>query len=206
MMDPNDAREALERALCDYTGARYCIATTRCLTALQACCEYLKVKEVTIPERTYNGVPNAIYRGGGVVSYIDTHWSGGFPLIPYPIFDYARRLTSGMYKKGQFQCLSFGPNKVLDQGEGGAILFDDPNARSFLRNIGHDGRTPKVHPRDDNFMVGMTCGPMKPWVATAILDKLSRLPRHNPDSSNSDYPDLSKTDWNGIWQEQQMRF
>ncbi len=157
---------------------------------------------MTIPARTYNGVVNAIYRAGGTVKCTHTVWAGEFQLVPYPIWDSARRLTFDMYRPGSYQCLSFGPGKVLAHGEGGAILFDDAKANKELRNTGFDGRNPGMDPRDDTFSIGMTCGPMKPWTATAILDKLNRLPLHNLNAQNSEYADLSEVDWDKVWKTQ----
>ncbi len=201
MNDPSVA--AFEKALCEYTGAPYAVAVKRCCIALKGCCEYLGVKEVTIPKRTYEFVPQTLVRSGVVVCFDDGDWVGGYSLRPHPIFDYARRFCPGMYEPGQYQCLSFHRSKILGHTEGGAVLTDNEKAVRWLRQWRDDGRQ-----RSGNFTMIGESGLMYPDIAVNLTLKLHWLkqyyPDGHPDLPNSDYPDLSKTDWNGIWREQMM--
>lgn len=181
-----------EKAICEYTGAPYCVTVNSCTMALLLACKYLNVKEVEIPKRTYVSVPMSIIHAGGKVRFRDDEWVGSYPLYPYPIWDSARRFTSRMYKPGQFICLSFHWSKTLGIQQGGAILHDNPEADQWLRKARFDGRTEGVAPKDDTFeTLGYHCY-MSPEIAAEGLVRLSFLPLDNADLPNSDYPDLSK--------------
>jgi len=107
-----------EETIADYTGAPYAVSTDNCTDALLLCCEYLGVEEVTIPSRTYLSVPQSILHAGGNLKFRDYRWKGVYQLEPYPIYDAAKRLTSGMYIPGSLMCLSFHIKKHLKIGKG----------------------------------------------------------------------------------------
>ncbi len=215
MNDP--AVEAFEAALCEYTGAPFAVAMKRCCIALKGCCEYLGVHHVTLPKCTYEFVPATLVRSGIAVDFDDRHWSGGYRLDPSPVWDYARRFRPGMYVRGEYHCLSFHRSKILGHTEGGAVLTDNWHALYWLRQWRDDGRLRSARPYWDGQenlhspMVGES-GLMYPEIAVALEKRLywrrTFYDRHfgpHPDLPNSDYPDLSKTDWNGLWREQQTR-
>lgn len=179
-----------ERALCEYTGAPYAVATTSCTMALLLACKWHKVDEVEIPKRTYVGVPMSILNVGGKVKFRDHEWVGGYQLYPYPIFDYARLLTSGMYLGGMM-CLSFHWSKHLSVGQGGAILHDDPKADEWLRKARFDGRSERG---ESTFDVLGYHAYMMPRDAAEGLTRLAILPKNNEPLPNSDYPDLSQVE------------
>ena len=181
-----------EKELCRYTGARFAVTTTSCTMALLLACAYNAVETVEIPRRTYVSVPMSIIHAGGTVRFRDQDWYGEYQLDPYPIWDCARRFTSGMYIAGRFQCVSFHWSKILGPGQGGAILHDDPNADKWLRKARFDGRTEGVAPKDDTFtMIGWHAY-MSPETAAEGIMRLSLLPEHNDDLWTDDYPDLSE--------------
>jgi len=180
-----------ETALCQYTGARYAVAVNSCTMALLLACAYLRVKEVTIPKRTYVSVPMSIIHAGGTVRFEDEEWVGQYQLKPYPVWDAARRFTSNMYMPHDYQCVSFHWNKILGIQQGGAILHDDWVADKWFRRARFDGITEGVAPKDDNPMLGWHCY-MSPEVAAAGLVRLHHLPKRNADMPNDDYPDLSQ--------------
>lgn len=191
-MNPFQVVKDFEEALCEYTGAKYAVTTTSCTMALLLACAYLKVDDVYIPKRTYVSVPMSISHAGGVVNFDNRKWSKGYQLKPYPIWDFARWMEKGMYKKGQFQCLSFHWTKVLGMGQGGAILHDDKKADEWLRRARFDGRKEGVAPKDDTFeFEGWHCY-MSPRDAAEALTRLATLPDKNEPKGNIDYPDLSK--------------
>ncbi len=203
MQDPSVV--AFEQALCDYTGAPYAVAVKRCCIALKGCCEYLGVRAVTIPRRTYGFVPATLVRSNILVRFDDRSWSGGYDLRPYPVWDYARRFRPGMYVRSEYQCLSFHRSKILGHTEGGAVLTDDAWAVRWLRQWRDDGRKRS----GDEEMIGES-GLMYPDIAVNLTLKLhwrkTFYDKHfgpHPDLPNSDYPDQSLIDWNGTWKAQQ---
>lgn len=179
-----------EHAIARYTGAPYCVAVNSCTMALLLACAWHKVAEVCIPRFTYVGVPMSIIHAGGMVSFRDENWEGEYRLEPYPIWDAARRFTSGMYHDGAFQCISCHWSKILGLQQGGAILHDSHDADLWLRRARFDGRTEGVQPKEDRFILGWHCY-LSPEIAAQGLVRLSFLPKHNPDLPWSDYPDLS---------------
>jgi len=205
MKSPFNVVKDFEAALCEYTGAPYAVTVNSCTMAILLSCKYFfnhvkvcywppgRKNDLMIPSRTYVSVPQSIIHAGGQVCFNDhEEWLGEYQLFPAPIWDSARKFTSGMYKKGQFQCVSFHTTKILGDTQGGAILHDDPEADKWFRKARFDGRTEGVAPKDDNFdMIGYHCY-MSPDVAARLLHKLSVLPKHNDPIPNDDYPDLSK--------------
>lgn len=195
---PYEVTRRFEAALCEYTGARYAVAVNSGTAALQLCCEWHFEQDkgcaglVEIPKHTYVSVPCAIMQAGGYVEFTDEEWSGEYNLAPYPIWDSARRFTSGMYRAGQFQCVSFAAAKILGAEQGGAILHDDADADAWFRRMRFDGRAEGVDPLEDTFdLVGHHCI-MIPSVAATLLVRLHHLPRNNEDLPHYEYPDLSK--------------
>lgn len=196
MISPYKVTRDLEVELAAYTGAPYVVAVNSGTAALLLSCEWLrklKLKNpVSIPRRTYVSVPMAILRAGWRVTFDDRSWRGEYQLKPLPVWDCARRFTSGMYRAGDFQCVSFSTTKILGIEQGGAILHDDPEADKWFRRMRFDGRTEGVNPKDDTFdVVGHHCI-MLPSIAAQLLLKLHHLPQHNEDLPVYEYPDLAE--------------
>ena len=190
-MNPHNVTRDFEKALCEYTGAPYAVAVNSCTMALLLACKYVGVEEVTIPKRTYVSVPMSIKLAGGKVKFENRRWRGAYQLKPYPIWDSARRFTSGMFKGG-FWCVSFHASKILGVEQGGAILHDSKDADYWLRRLRFDGRSEGIAPKDDNFpVIGYHCY-LSPSVAAQGILKLYSLPKRNADLKNDPYPDLSK--------------
>ena len=189
-MNPHQVTRDFEKAVCEYTGAPFCVAVNSCTMALLLACAWHKVETVSIPRFTYIGVPMSIIHAGGNVVFDDREWTGSYSLNPYPIRDSARRFTSGMYRGGM-ECVSFHWSKILGLQQGGAVLHDDPEADAWLRKARFDGRTEGVAPKDDDFTLGWHCY-LSPEIAALGLVRLSFLPKHNADLPNDPYPDLSK--------------
>lgn len=195
MGSPYQVTKDLESALSEYTGAPFVVCVNSASVALQLACTYLiggQMRNIEIPRRTYVSVPCAIILSGNKVAWRDERWRGEYQLKPLPVWDSARRFTSGMYRKGAFQCVSFSTSKILGIEQGGAILHDNADADAWFRRMRFDGRAEGVDPRDDTFnLVGLHCI-MLPSIAAQLLLKLYHLPRHNEDLKEYDYPDLSK--------------
>ena len=195
-MNPYQVTRDFEAALCEYTGAPYAVAVNSCTAALQLTCqlwlEDRKNQKVHIPKHTYCSVPMSIIHAGGTPIFENRKWGGAYQLDPLPIFDCARRFTSGMYVPGQYQCVSFSAAKILGIEQGGAILHDTSDADKWFRRMRFDGRQEGVDPLDENFsLIGHHCI-MLPSIAAQALLRLSHLPKHNDDMSDYPYPDLSQ--------------
>lgn len=204
MGNPYDVVRQFETALCDYTGAKYAVTVNSCTMALLlAVAVHFKgglyngankspfLVPVEIPKRTYVSVPMSIIHAGAHPSFRDEEWSGAYQLKPLPIWDSARRFTSGMFAANTMQCVSFHWSKTLGIQQGGAILHDNPYADAWLRRARFDGRREGITPKRDDFdFIGWHCY-MSPEVAAEGLMRLSLLPIHNADLPNDDYPDLS---------------
>jgi len=190
-LNPYQVTRDFEAALCEYTGARYAVAVNACTAALLLCMEWFKPALVTIPRHTYCSVPQAVLRGGCGFAWRDEYWRGAYQLAPLPVWDCARRFTSGMYQAGQFQCVSFSAAKIMGIEQGGAILHDNETADDWFRKMRFDGRTEGTLPAADTVtLVGHHCI-MLPSIAAQALLRLAHLPRDNPDMEDYPYPDLS---------------
>lgn len=187
-----------EKELAAYTGAKYAVAVGSCSVAIQLAVKWCDqpqtnhMTDIQIPRHTYPSVPMAIINAGCGVMWRDEVWRGAYQLSPFPVWDSARRFTSGMYVVGQFQCVSFSSSKILGIEQGGAILHDNDEADPWFRRMRFDGRTEGVATVDDDFREIGLHAIMLPSIAAQLLLKLSFLPKHNADLPMIEYPDLSK--------------
>jgi len=149
MYERNNCIRQFEKTIAKHCGARYGIAVESCTAALFLCCLYLKVKDVTIPKKTYFSVPISIIHAGGTVKYEDKEWIGAYQLKPYPIIDSAMRFKKDMYHPKRinrrwyphtFYCLSFHYAKHIPIGRGGMILTNNKKAAEWFRVMRNDGR------------------------------------------------------------------
>jgi dTDP-4-amino-4,6-dideoxygalactose transaminase len=93
-----------------------------------------------------------------------------------------------MYRPGQMQCVSFGHNKPLQIGHGGAILLDDKEAYGVLLQQRYDGRDLAISPwqAQRTFMVGYH---YRPTIEDARIG-LEKLYFVNEPPKYHEYPDL----------------
>jgi dTDP-4-amino-4,6-dideoxygalactose transaminase len=113
--EPHQITKEFEKALCEYTGAKYAVAVNSCTMALLLSAAWhlrpgplLTIDEygsptllrdpVEIPKRTYCSVPMSIIHAGGRPTFRDEEWIGSYQLKPLPVWDSARYFTSGMYR------------------------------------------------------------------------------------------------------------
>lgn len=182
--------EMFEETVADYTCAPYAVSVDSSTNALFLCCKYLQVDTVTIPARTYLSVPQSIIHAGGNLLFSEKDWKGIYQLEPYPIYDSAKRLTSGMYIPGSFMTLSFHIKKHLKMGKGGMILTDNKEAAEWFLRARYEGRS-KVKYHEDNIEI---CGwnmYMTPQEAAHGLALMQNFPEHNEDLPESPpYRDL----------------
>lgn len=169
-----------EEEVAAYTGAPFAVAVDSCTSALFLCCRYLNVSGVQIPARTYLSVPMAIIHAGGAVTFDERDWSGAYQLAPYPIWDAAKRFTSGMYQSGQLMCLSFHVKKPLGIGKGGMILTDDLAAVHWFKKARYEGRNEVPYKLDNVGMLGWNHY-MTPEQAARGLVLMQNYPAVAPD-------------------------
>ena len=207
MTNPFQVVKDFEAALCDYTGAPYCVTTTSCTMALLLAVAWRlrgtnalysrsisdrvwEQKEgppiVEIPKHTYVGVPMSIIHAGGRPTFRDEDWRGMYELKPLNIWDSARWLAGRIWehpnvsprREQQMICLSFHWAKTLGVQQGGAILHADKAADKWLRMARFDGRQEGVQPKDQKDWIIGHHAYMSPETAAAGLVRLALLPQN----------------------------
>ena len=177
-----------ERALAKFTGAPYAVMTDCCTHAIELCLRFDKVSRVLFPAHTYLSIPMTMHKLGIEYSYSDKLWTGEYQFIGTRIWDSARLLKEGMYREGQLQCLSFGIDKPLSIGRGGAVLTDDVEAYNTLKRQCYDGRDLTISPWENQkvFHIGYH---YKPTIEEAVrgLELLSDV---DQSVKYYKYPDL----------------
>ena len=180
-----------ERELAKYTGARYAVMTDCCTHAIELCFRYDKVHVCAFPAYTYLSIPQLMHRlEVHSIMMDDPNWVGEYQFLGTRVWDSARLLRPGMYRKGMLQCLSFGYSKPLDAGRGGAILMDDLDDYRALSAMRYDGRDLTISPWQDQqvFRTGYHYRPT-PEEAERCLEL---LPTVNAEPKHVVYPDCRK--------------
>ena len=192
--NPYKIVKMFEEEVAHYTGSPYAISVNSCTNALFLACKFENVegKEVTIPKRTYLSPPQSILQAGGRLVFEDISWQGIYQLKPFPIYDAAKRLTSGMYIPGTHMCLSFHIKKHLKIGKGGMILTDNKAAVEYFHKARYEGRSEvKYHEDiidDEGWNMYMT-----PEQAARGLMLMQNYPEHMPDlPENPPFKDLTE--------------
>ena len=148
-----------ETALAQFTGAPYVVMTDCCTHAIELCMRYDRVEFCAFTPYTYLSIPMLMHKLDIKYTYEvgdPAQWVGEYRFRKTRIWDSARRLESNMYRAGQIQCVSFGHDKPLTIGRGGAILLDDETAYQALLAMRYDGRDLTVAPwvAQQTFRVG----------------------------------------------------
>ncbi len=196
--------EQFEQAICDYTGAPYCVAVDNCSNALFLALKYwsehfLPPQKyptwlVEIPSHTYPAVAAEIIHVGGHIWFNDSseYLTGAYEIKNSNVWDSALRFTGDMYLPNSFMCLSFtGPYKHLKLGKGGAILTDNEDAYKWFKKARFSGRSECSY-HEDNFDENPVIGwnfYMPPQIAALGLHLMTGF--YNPDGSKKVMPDLS---------------
>jgi dTDP-4-amino-4,6-dideoxygalactose transaminase len=189
-----DKIKQFEDALAEYTGAPYAIMTDCCTHAIELCLRYDKVRECQFTPYTYLSIPMLMYKLGIEFQYLDhawQRWHGEYHFINTRIWDSARRLEPNMYRPGAMQCVSFGHDKPLHIGRGGAIILDDKTAYDAIICMRYDGRNLNIKPwiTQKEFRVGYHYKPT-PEEAMQGIALLEGLKEYCPAPKHVDYPDL----------------
>lgn len=192
--------DAFEQAVARYTGAPYCVAVDSGTNALLLSLYFLRHTmpsgpvPIRLPRNIYVGVPMAVRAAGFPIEWAppEQEWQGMFRLRPTPIYDAAKRFTSGMYDDGALMCLSFNASKLLPIGRGGAILHSDQQFDQWARRARNNGRAEgSLCGQETDFPhVGWNMW-MTPPDAARGLWLLTYYPEHMPDQVD-EYADLSQ--------------
>lgn len=178
-----------EDALASYTGSKYAVMTDCCTHALEISFRATDVKSTEFTPYTYISIPMMLMKLGVKFEYNDVAtWQGMYYFQYTNIWDSARALYEGMYKSGQIMCLSFGHDKPMTIGRGGAILLDDYELYKKLKLMCYDGRDLSITPWESqkDFVLGYHYKPT-PEEAQKGLELLGT---HNSMPEFKQYPDL----------------
>jgi len=180
-----------ETALAEFTGAPYAIMTDCCTHAIELCLRHDRVTEVVMTPYTYLSIPMTMHKLGIKYYYREEEWAGEYRFHGTRIWDSARRLEPEMYRPGMKQCLSFGHDKPLHIGRGGAILLDDQRTYEAMIRMRYDGRDLNISPwqTQKTFRVGYHYRPT-PEEAMQGLALLEGLRYECPPVKAVQYPDL----------------
>ena len=129
-----------EKKLAEFTGAPYVVATDCCTHAIELCFRLLEIKTCRFSAHTYISVPMTMKLLDVDYELSITPWKEEYQFLGTPVWDSARCLKPNMYREKQYQCLSFGHSKPLDNVRGGAILLDDKEHYEQLKMMSYDGR------------------------------------------------------------------
>jgi len=199
--------EEFEQSLSDYTGAPYVVTIDNACNALFLCLYYekniaktLTADTITIPARTYPGVPPEIIRNGFKVDFLpptEKTLKGPYKLYPSTTVDSALRFTHNMYQQGTFMCISMtGGLKNFKMGaKAGAILTDNVDAAAWFKRARFSGRREIPYMEDNLDMLGWNYY-LNPELSTRGLVLMTGFykggkPIDVPDKELP-YPDLSK--------------
>ena len=187
-MNSFDKIYKFEQALAEFTGAPYAVMTDCCTHAIELCLRLDRVKRCSIPAHTYLSIPMTLCKLDIEYDYQDHDWLGEYHITGTRVWDSARLLKEGMYRPGQLQCLSFGYDKPLSIGRGGAVLTDDVEVYDVLKRQCYDGRDLSISPWENQktFRIGYHYRPTIEEAAQALelLPTVDQIPKPKQ------YPDL----------------
>lgn len=183
-----------EDELAEFVGAPYAVMTDCCTHAIELCLRYERVRECQFTPYTYLSIAMLMHKLDIEYQYLDheqQHWVGEYQFINTRVWDSARRLEKNMYRPGAMQCLSFGHDKPLHIGRGGAIILDNKTAYDALISMRYDGRDLNIKPwiEQREFRVGYHYKPT-PEEAIQGLALLQGLKEFCPPPRHVAYPDL----------------
>jgi dTDP-4-amino-4,6-dideoxygalactose transaminase len=205
--------EDFEKALADYTGAKYAVTVDNMSNALFLALYYenhvnksIKQDFVYCPKRTYPSVPCEIIHAGLKVEFTENYGclnmeegtlTGAYELGNTNVYDSALSFTADMYLKGTHMCISFtGPYKHFKLSKGGAILTDNHAAYLWFKRARYSGRRECSYHDDNLDMLGWNFYMMPELAARGLLlmgqfYDLEGNPKQNKDLTLP-YPDLSQ--------------
>jgi dTDP-4-amino-4,6-dideoxygalactose transaminase len=193
-MNPHEVTKQFEAAICDYTGAPYCVCVDNESNALFLALTYdnIKGKLIQIPSNTYMSVPCEIIHAGGFVSFYISqteYLTGAYRLIGSRVIDSALHFTANMYTEEVYMCCSFtGPYKHLKLGKGGCILTDNEKAYRWFKKARFSGRNECSYHEDNFTDLGWNFY-MNPVISSLGLLLIQQF--YNLDGTKKTMPDIS---------------
>lgn len=128
-----------EEEFAAFIGAPHVVATDSCTSALFLSLKRYYTRRVGCPSMTFASVAAMITEAGHELRFTDEYHAGfAYNLEGANIWDCAHELKP--YEKGQIQCYSFYPNKVLGSAKGGAIATDNEDFADWARLARNNGR------------------------------------------------------------------
>ena len=181
-----------EKSIAEFYKAPYAIATDSCTHAIELCIRYKKIKNITIPTRTYISIAFLPSKLNISWDWDDQEWKDYYYLGSTNIIDAAVYWKEGGYITGTFMCLSFQFQKHLSLGRGGMILCDKKEDYEKLKKMSYDGRMPDIPWREQNIdSIGFHYY-MTPETAMLGINKLEKAKNTVPrEWVWKDWPDLS---------------
>lgn len=174
--------EAFEKEFADYIGAPYVIAVDNCTNALWLSLYNYSLQnndgKIRCPAMTFASVAHSIVQTKNILEFTDEYHAGEkYQLKETNIWDCAHQIERGMYEKGQVQCFSFYPNKVLSSAEGGAIATDNKEFAEWAKIARWCGRKAYTTYKYDIEFAGwkMNMTDMQAAIAREQLKKLDRF-------------------------------
>jgi len=181
-----------EKEIASFFGAPYAVAVDCCTHGIELCLRNEKIKNFSVPKRTYISVPFLANKLGIDFEWRDEDWQDYYYLTEN-IIDAAVLWKRDSYIPKTFMCLSFQFRKHLSLGRGGIILTDDKEASLSLKKMSYDGRLPNVPWREQNISTVGYHYYMTPETAQKGLDKLPAAINTEPKQwTILDWPDLTK--------------
>jgi dTDP-4-amino-4,6-dideoxygalactose transaminase len=191
-----DILDKFEGVLREYTGAPHVVLTDCCTHAIELCLRFQKYTgPVILPSHTYISIPMTMHKLGLELYWDkDYNWEYEYRIAPTNIWDSARAFDENMYISGRMQCLSFGWDKRLAIGHGGAILLDSRSDYNILRRMAYDGRTLDTSPWENQtyWWLGFHYNMRLEDAAKGIDMMLHPENLPNKQSQLKTYPDCSK--------------
>jgi dTDP-4-amino-4,6-dideoxygalactose transaminase len=129
-----------EKAIAEFYGAPYAVATDCCTHAIELSLRYQNIKSATCPSQTYLSIPFTLMKLNLEWRFVDQPWQDYYYLGSTNIVDAAVYWKKDGYIPGTYMCLSFQFRKHLNLIRGGAILLDDAADTDQLRRMTTDGR------------------------------------------------------------------
>jgi perosamine synthetase len=141
--------EKFEQMLCDFTGAKYAVATCNATCALHVSLEVLNLYYIKIPTITFIATANAAKMARYQIDLTECEKASlpvdllGFKsMAKGKIRDSAQALgTKGIYGD-HLTIHSFNGNKIITTGGGGAILTNDGDTADHIRHVITQSRVP----------------------------------------------------------------
>ena len=103
----NKAVTRFENEIAEFYGSKYAVATDSCTHAIELCLIYEKIKEITIPTRTYISIPFLAKKLNLQLGWSTKKWFEYYFIENTNIIDAAVLWREKSYLPGTYMCLSF---------------------------------------------------------------------------------------------------